>query len=30
VWPDLHGFMRFVAGKEDEHEEHDEYDELDT
>jgi hypothetical protein len=26
-WPDLHGFMRFVAGDEDEHEEHDEHDE---
>jgi hypothetical protein len=24
MWPDLHGFMRFVAGNEDEHEEHDE------
>jgi hypothetical protein len=24
VWPDLHGFTRFVAGKEEEH------DELDT
>jgi hypothetical protein len=30
VWPDLHGFTIFVAGKEDEHEEHDEHDELDT
>jgi hypothetical protein len=26
-WLDLHGFMRFVAGNEDEHEEHDEHDE---
>jgi hypothetical protein len=24
VWPDLHGFTRFVAWNEDEHEEHDE------
>jgi hypothetical protein len=30
VWPDLHGFTRFVAGKEDEHEEHDKHDELNT
>jgi hypothetical protein len=30
VWPDLHGFTRFVARNEDEHEEHDEYDEHDT
>jgi hypothetical protein len=27
VWPDLHGFTRFVAGNEDEHKEHDEHDE---
>jgi hypothetical protein len=26
VWPDLHGFTRFVAEKEDEHEEHGELD----
>jgi hypothetical protein len=26
VWPDLHGFTRFGAEKEDEHEEHDELD----
>jgi hypothetical protein len=26
VWPDLYGFMRFVAGKENEHEERDELD----
>jgi hypothetical protein len=24
VWPDLHGFTRFVAVNKDEHEEHDE------
>jgi hypothetical protein len=30
VWPDLHGFTRFAAGKEDEYKEHDEGDELDT
>jgi hypothetical protein len=30
VWPDLHGFTRFVAGEEDEHKEHDEHDEHDT
>jgi hypothetical protein len=30
VWPDLHGFTRFVAGEEDEHEEHDEHDEHNT
>jgi hypothetical protein len=30
MWPDLHGFTRFVAGKEDEHEEDEEHDELDT
>jgi hypothetical protein len=29
VWPDLHGFTRFVAGNEDEHEEHEEHDEHD-
>jgi hypothetical protein len=29
VWPDLHGFTRFVAGEEDEHEEYDEHDEHD-
>jgi hypothetical protein len=27
VWPDLHGFTRFVAGNEDEHEKHDEHEE---
>jgi hypothetical protein len=26
VWPDLHGFTRFVAGEEDEHDIHDEHD----
>jgi hypothetical protein len=25
MWPDLHGFTRFVAGEGDEHEEHDEH-----
>jgi hypothetical protein len=29
VWPDLHGFTRFVAGNEDEHEEYDEHDDHD-
>jgi hypothetical protein len=29
MWPDLHGFMRFVVGNEDEHEEHDQHDEHD-
>jgi hypothetical protein len=29
VWPDLHGFTRFVAGNEDEHKEHEEHDEHD-
>jgi hypothetical protein len=24
VWPDLHGFTRFVVGNKDEHKEHDE------
>jgi hypothetical protein len=30
VWPDLHEFTRFVAGKEDKHKEYDKNDELDT
>jgi hypothetical protein len=30
MWPDLHRFTGFVAGKEDEHEEHDKHDEDDT
>jgi hypothetical protein len=30
MWPDLHGFTRFVAGKEDEHKEHEEHDEHDS
>jgi hypothetical protein len=30
MWPDLHGFTRFVAGKGDKHEEHEEHDEHDT
>jgi hypothetical protein len=25
MWPDLHGFTRFVVGEGDEHEEHDEH-----
>jgi hypothetical protein len=25
MWPNLHGFTRFVAVEEDEHEEHDEH-----
>jgi hypothetical protein len=29
VWPDLHGFTRFVAGNEDVYEEHEEHDEHD-
>jgi hypothetical protein len=30
MWPDLHGFTRFVVGEEDEHKEHNEHDEYDT